>query len=68
MKFELKWVKVMALSLSLPSSVLVLAFLSYKLVENNIISAWLGYGLFFFIITDILVLLVFYAYKNKNKL
>lgn len=67
MKFEAKWIKLIALATSLPSSILFLAYLSYRLVQENIVSAWLGYGLFFFVVADLIFLIVYYAYKNKGK-
>ena len=62
-----KYLKVLGLAISFPSTILFLAFGTYKLVEEGIISLNLGFGVFFIVIFNILWLMVRYAFNKKNK-
>jgi len=65
--FQQKWAQVLGLALSLPSTILAMAFFCRYLVENNILSKGWAIGLFLLVVTNTIVLMVIYAFKNKNK-
>ncbi len=65
--FQKKWAQVLALALSLPSTILAMAFLSMYLVENNILSKGWAVGLFLAVVINTIVLMVIYAYKIKDR-
>jgi uncharacterized membrane protein (UPF0136 family) len=65
--FDQKWAKVLAFALSLPSSILGMAFFSMYLVEHNILSKGWAFGLFLAVVINTILLMVIYAYKNKDK-
>ena len=62
-----KYLKLLALTISFPSTILFLAYGTYQLVEENIISRNVGFGIFFIVIFNILWLMVRYAFNKKNK-
>ena len=62
-----KYLKVLGLAISFPSTILFLAFGISKLVEEGIINRSLGFGIFFIVIFNILWLMVRYAFNKKNK-
>ncbi len=65
--FSKKWVKITGLALSLPSVIFFSSFSLMKLVEMEIIEKIVGIIIFFAIVINILVLIIFYTYgKNKN--
>ena len=61
-----KYLKTMGLAISFPSTILILAYSVYELVQNNIISKGWGFFLFFVVIFNILWLMVRYAFIKKN--
>ncbi|EQC43259.1 hypothetical protein [Bacteriovorax sp. Seq25_V] len=65
--FDRKWLKPMALAMSLPSSALVTAWVLWTLVEKNIISKNVAIVLLMVIILNILISMVVYAVRNNKK-
>ncbi len=65
--FDQKWIKPMALAMSLPSSALVTAWILWTLVEKNIISKTVAIVLLMIIILNILISMVVYAVRNNKK-
>ena len=66
-KFDPKYIKVLGLALSFPSLILSLAYCTYLLVENEIVSMAVGYSIFFIVIFNILWLMIRYALNKKDK-
>lgn len=62
-----KWVQITGLALSFPSTILVSAYGMKILVENEYISKTTGVLIFLAIIFNTIYLMVYYAFKNKNK-
>jgi len=62
-----KWLKVLALALSLPSTIFACAFGIWRLVENEIISRGVGITILLAIVINTLVWMVVYALKNRGK-
>lgn len=68
--YDKKWLKPMALALSLPSTALFTAWVIAELVKKDIISKGTGIMIFLAIVLNILISMVVYAVRNnkKNKL
>ena len=66
MKVERKWIKVVGLALSLPSTIFASAFFINVLVEKQLISQLVGLLIFLAIIGNIFYLIIYHAYKNKD--
>ena len=62
-----KWVQVTGLALSFPSTILVSAWVMKTLVEKDYLSKTSGVLIFLAIIFNTIYLMVYYAFKNKNK-
>ncbi|ATH06387.1 hypothetical protein BIY24_00035 [Halobacteriovorax marinus] len=62
-----KWLQVTGLALSFPSTILVAAYVMKLLVEKEILSKTTGVLIFLAIIFNTIYLMVYYAFKNKNK-
>lgn len=67
MKFDSKWIKVMALALSYPSTILFLAWGLMELVREGVLGYGLAVVIFLLVVVNTIYLLVVYAFKNKNK-
>ena len=61
-----KWLTVLSIALSLPSSIAGLALLINELVEKNILSFTAGFTLFLLVILGMLWLMMIYAFNKKN--
>ena len=61
-----RWIAVLSIAMSIPSTVAGLVYGISVLVENNYISKELGYGTFFLVILGMLWLMVRYAIHKKN--
>ena len=61
-----KWLKIMGLALSLPSTILFLGWGTMHLAELKIITKTQGILIFLAVIVNILFTMVYYAYKRKN--
>lgn len=68
--FDKKWLKPMALAMSLPSSAFFTAWILAELVKKEIISKGASIMIFLAIVLNILISMVVYAVRNnkKNKL
>ena len=62
-----KWVQVTGLALSFPSTILVSAWVMKTLVEKDYLGKTAGVLIFLAIIFNTIYLMVYYAFKNKNK-
>jgi hypothetical protein len=67
MKFDQKWVKVLGIAMSLPSTIFVTAYGSFKLSELGYLSKVQAVLLFLAIVCNMLFMMVYYALKKKNK-
>ena len=66
MLFDPRWTKPLGLALSLPSTIIAAAYGSMKLVQENYIPRWLGIVIFIAVVSNILFLMVYYGFKNRN--
>jgi hypothetical protein len=64
--FNRKWLQIMAIAMSLPSTIFVSVWGSMQLVKMQILNQTQAVLLFLSIICGMLFLMVFYAYKRKN--
>jgi len=67
MKIEQSWAKPLALALSLPGTILTLGYIAHALVEKKVVSKEIAFGIFLAIVINILLLMVLYVVKKKNK-
>lgn len=61
-----KWIQIMGLAMSLPSTIFIAAWGAFQLVKLGIISKVAAVLIFLAIVGNILFLMVYYAYKRKN--
>ena len=61
-----KWITVLGLAMSLPSTILVTAWLAHFLVTHGYVSKLVGFGFFFLVIFNIFYWIVWHAIKNKR--
>ncbi len=61
-----KWLKIMALAMSLPTTIFVAIWGSMQLAKMKIISETMAIILFLVIIGNVLFTMVYYAYKRKD--
>ena len=61
-----KWIQIMGLAMSLPSTIFIAAWGAFQLVKLGIISKVVAVLLFLAIVGNILFLMVYYAYKRKD--
>ena len=66
MKFDPKWIKIMGLAMSLPTTIFVMAWGSMHLFKIGILSQVQAVLLFLAVVLNTLFLMVYYAYKRKN--
>ena len=64
---DTKWLKVLALAMSLPSTIFACAWGLWKLVEINTISKITAIVILLAIVVNTLVMMVIYALKNRRK-
>lgn len=62
-----KYTIVLGLALSLPSSILGISFIVYKLYKNKIISEGLGLTIIVISILNIFYVMIRYVIKRKNQ-
>lgn len=67
MKIDPKMVKTLALALSLPSTIFVTAFASMELVKSGVLSKLWGIILFIAVVGNTLFMMVYYAFRKKDK-
>lgn len=61
-----KWLQIMGLAMSLPSTIFIAGWGAFHLVKLGIISKIVAIILFLAVVGNILFLMVYYAYKQKN--
>jgi len=66
-KFDQKWLKVLGIAMSLPSTIFVTAYGSFKLSELGYLSKVQAVLLFLAIVCNMLFMMVYYALNKKNK-
>ncbi len=64
--FDKKWVKVMALAMGLPSTILFSSWSLMQLAEKGVISKTVAVVLFLIIISSLLYLIASDGFKKKN--
>lgn len=66
MLLDPKWVKPLGLALSLPSTIVAAAYGCMKLVQIKVLPLWLAVVIFVALIGNILFLMVYYGFKNRD--
>jgi hypothetical protein len=66
-KIEKKWLKIVSLALSLPTTIFVSAWLCRLLVMKQVLERWAAAVLFVALVCNIIFLIVYYAIKNRTK-
>lgn len=61
-----KWLQIMGIAVSFPSTIFITAWGSMQLAKMNILSQTQAVFLFLSIICGMLFLMVYYAYKRKS--
>ena len=64
--FNQKWLKIMGLAMSLPTTIFVMAWGSMQLYEKGVLTKTQAVLLFLAVICNILFTMVYYAYKKKD--
>lgn len=67
MKEKQRQYVIMGLAMGLPSTILAVAVMAYKLVEGGYISQWMGLVLVLVVIIYMFFLMIRYAVYKKNK-
>lgn len=66
-QYKMKWLPVLSLALSLPSTILITAWGAKELYERGILSKTLSFLFFFLITSQTLIVMVVYAFRKKNR-
>ncbi|MBC7713243.1 MAG: hypothetical protein H7177_07885 [Rhizobacter sp.] len=61
-----KWLQIMALAMSLPSTIFIAVWGAMQLTKMGILTRNQSMALFLVIICSLLFLMVYYAYRRKN--
>lgn len=61
-----KWLKILGLALSLPSTIIAMAFLAKTMVDQEILNWGWSITLFVLVVGNTIFLMVYYAYKIKD--
>ena len=61
-----KWLQIMGLAMSLPSTIFISGWGAMQLVKMGILTKPIAVIVFLAIIGNILFMMVYYAYKRKN--
>lgn len=64
--FDPKWVKIMGLAMSLPSTIFIMAWGTMQLHKLGYLTQTEAVLLFLAVVCNILFMMVYYAYKKKN--
>jgi hypothetical protein len=64
--FNRKWLKIMGIAMSLPSTIFISVWGAMQLEKMHILTQTQAVLLFLSIICGMLFLMVYYAYKRKN--
>ena len=62
--FERKWIKIMGLAMSLPSTIFIMGWLTMDLRRRGILTSTTALLIFLGVVCNILFLMVYYAYKK----
>ena len=66
MKPKKKWIAVLSLALSLPSSIAAIALFMNELVDKGILDTNIAFSIFLLVISGMIWLMVVYAFSKKN--
>ena len=66
MKNNKKWLGILSIALSIPSTIAGLALLINELVDRGILDFKVGFCIFLLVISGMLWLMVNYAFNKKN--
>lgn len=66
MRSNKKWLGVLSIALSIPSTIAGLALFIHELVQNKILDREIGFLIFLLVILGMLWLMVTYAFNKKN--
>lgn len=66
MKVEKKWLAVLSIGMGLPSAILCLGYVAWKLVEDGVLEKKIAFSVFFLVVISFLVSMVAYACKKKS--
>lgn len=66
MNNKTKWLQIMGLALSLPSTIFVVGWGAFHLAEIGLISKLVALLILLAVVGNLLFLMVYYAYKRKN--
>ena len=66
MNLDKKWVKVLGLTLSLPSTIFMGAILARELSNSELISKPVAFIIFFLVTGNLFFLIIWYAVKSKD--
>ena len=66
MKGNKKWLAILAIAMSIPSTIAGLALLVNELVEKGLVDIKIGFVIFLLVILGMLWLMVSYAFNRKN--
>ena len=61
-----KWLQIMGLAMSLPSTIFLAAWGAFQLVKIGLITKVVAIFIFLAIVGSLLFLMVYYAYQRKN--
>jgi hypothetical protein len=64
--FDKKWIKIMGMAMSLPSTIFVMAYISMELKKAGYLSQTQAVLLFLAVVCNLLFMMVYYAYKKKD--
>lgn len=64
--FDRKWIRIMGLAMSLPSTIFVMAWGTMELHKRGYLTQTQAVLLFLAVVCNILFMMVYYAYKKKN--
>jgi hypothetical protein len=66
MKIERKWIQVLALAISFPTSILLTAYGFHLLIEEKVLSPLVGWGLFVFFLLGFIIIFIKDAFISKK--
>ena len=66
MKSNKKWVAVLSIALSLPSSIAAIALFMNELVDKGILDIKVAFSIFLLVISGMIWLMIVYAFSKKN--
>ena len=67
MKFDKKYLQVLGIALSFPSSILVMAWGTWELIKRGVFSKYIGWGIFVLVIFNYVFLIIRYAFIKRKE-